>query len=133
MAEPHRKPFWKRKRWIAIAVVWLAIVYPASLGPLDYLAAKQQLPAIVAIVYRPLLAVLDTLPGCHVSQATGLTRWRLWCLKKGDQEHLGQAYDEWTAWPNGETYDYFLGYGPRGLAISPRGIWGIRVHAPQPR
>lgn len=83
-AHGEPKPFWKRKRWIAAAIVWLAIVYPASLGPLDYLAAKQQLPAIVAFLYRPLLAILETKPGCHFSQSIGLTTWRLWWLKEAD-------------------------------------------------
>jgi hypothetical protein len=39
MTDTPRKPFWKRTRWIALAVVWLAlppVAYLASLAPASY-------------------------------------------------------------------------------------------------
>jgi hypothetical protein len=40
MTDAPQKPFWKRKRWIAAAVVWLLVAYPASLGPVAYVNAR---------------------------------------------------------------------------------------------
>ena len=39
-----RKPFWKRKRWIAAAVLWLVIAYIASEGPVWYAVQRGWLP-----------------------------------------------------------------------------------------
>lgn len=33
-------PFWKRKRWIAAAVLWLVFSYFAALGPIVYSRAR---------------------------------------------------------------------------------------------
>jgi hypothetical protein len=33
MTDAPRKPFWKRKHWIAAAVLWLVLAYPLSAGP----------------------------------------------------------------------------------------------------
>jgi len=36
MREPAPKPFWKRKRWIATAVLWLLLAYPLGFGVISY-------------------------------------------------------------------------------------------------
>lgn len=45
------KPRWK-KRWVAAAVLlWLAVIYPASVGPALYLNARGWLPTMIAHGY----------------------------------------------------------------------------------
>ncbi len=47
MTSPPRKPFWKRKRWIAAAVLWLVVAYPLSLGPVVHAEVRGWVPALV--------------------------------------------------------------------------------------
>jgi hypothetical protein len=67
--ELPRKPFWKRKRWIAAAVLWLVIWYPLSVGPLEYVFARDWISqsAVEWLIpfYWPLVALAnsDTPPG----------------------------------------------------------------------
>ena len=44
MSDAARKPFWKRKRWIAVAVLWLVLAYPLLCGPLRYAVIRGWLP-----------------------------------------------------------------------------------------
>lgn len=39
-----QRPVWKRKRWIAAAVVWLVVVYPLSAGPVFYATVRGWFP-----------------------------------------------------------------------------------------
>ena len=59
----HR-PFWKRKRWIAAAVLWLLFAYPLSLGPAIYMNGRGWIPAsvvpVLAVMYRPLEALAES-------------------------------------------------------------------------
>ncbi|MBA3311912.1 MAG: hypothetical protein M3552_12320 [Planctomycetota bacterium] len=65
MTSPPRKPFWKRKRWIAAAVLWLVASYPLSIGPvgfaLDYLhlSGSYKPPAIYDPIMPPMGLVLS--------------------------------------------------------------------------
>jgi hypothetical protein len=57
MTSPHRTPFSKRKRWIAAAVLWLAIVYPLGYGPACWLIWQRPHPWVrdfVGFVYLPI-------------------------------------------------------------------------------
>jgi hypothetical protein len=69
MTDAPRKPFWKRKRWIAAAVLWLVILYPASLPGIAWLCRFQFVPrpvtAVLEVFYAPLswLCYPDPTPG----------------------------------------------------------------------
>lgn len=59
MDEPRSKPFWKRKRWIAVAMIWTAIAYPLSLGALEYADARGWTSAgiypALRVIYWPIM------------------------------------------------------------------------------
>lgn len=59
--QPH-KPRWKRKRWIVMVLLWLAIAYPLSLGPAFYALGRQWLPptSLIESAYAPILAGVQT-------------------------------------------------------------------------
>jgi hypothetical protein len=55
-----QRPFWKRKRWIAAAVLWLVSMYPLSLGPAFYCVGRGWLSAgddVATAFYKPLVYV----------------------------------------------------------------------------
>jgi hypothetical protein len=60
MTDSPRKPFWKRKRWIAAAVAWLVVMYPLSLWPVAYLDGRDVIKFrsptdnAIATIHRPL-------------------------------------------------------------------------------
>lgn len=57
MDVPPRKPWWKRKRWIAAIALWLAlpVLYPFSVGPAEYAVQRGWVySSVVAPYYRPL-------------------------------------------------------------------------------
>ncbi len=60
MTESPSKPFWKPKRWIVAAVLWLAITYPLSLGAVEYVDARGWTSAhwypALRVIYWPILA-----------------------------------------------------------------------------
>jgi hypothetical protein len=58
MSELHRKPFWKRKRWIAAAVLWPVILYPLSEGPVFYCTLRDWLPSQASYIYMPRYALV---------------------------------------------------------------------------
>jgi hypothetical protein len=66
MTDAPRKPFWKRKRWIAATMLWLALMYPASLGPVIYVGSRWSMPQgsaeLLQQVYAPLDWLYDRLP-----------------------------------------------------------------------
>ena len=39
-APPPRRPWWKRKRWAAAAVLWIVVAYPLCAGPALYCHAR---------------------------------------------------------------------------------------------
>ncbi|MBA3312480.1 MAG: hypothetical protein M3552_09545 [Planctomycetota bacterium] len=73
-----QRPFWKRKRWIAAAVLWLVFAYPVSVGPAVYANGRGWLPASVVshleVIYEPLdLLIMNDLPG-----SGPLSRYTVW-------------------------------------------------------
>lgn len=41
MDEPKpKRPWWRKKRWWAVGLLWLAVAYPVSIGPAAYLAVR---------------------------------------------------------------------------------------------
>lgn len=67
-SDTRQRPFWKRKRWIAAAALWLALpaAYPLSLGPAAYVCGRGWLSReAVTEIYGPL------------REATGVTGLRL--------------------------------------------------------
>ena len=38
MTDAPGRPWWKRKRWGAAGLLWLALSYPVSIGPAGYLS-----------------------------------------------------------------------------------------------
>jgi hypothetical protein len=39
-AEPSRRSWWKKKRWLVAVALWLAIAHPLGLGPLTYIRGR---------------------------------------------------------------------------------------------
>jgi hypothetical protein len=67
MTESHWvKPLWKRKRWIAAAVLWLVVLYPLSMGPFMYAFYMDWVPdavmPAVQIAYGPLAEIMQRYP-----------------------------------------------------------------------
>ena len=40
MIVPSRPPWWSKKRWIAVALLWLLVWYPLSIGPYIYVKER---------------------------------------------------------------------------------------------
>jgi hypothetical protein len=85
MTNEPPKPFWKRKRWIAVAVLWLMVAYPASVGPVAYANARGWLSASVIshfeVFYEPLdYLIMNDLPG-----AGPLSRYSLWLYRLAER------------------------------------------------
>ena len=66
MLEPPKRPFWKRKPWIAAAILWLILMYPLSVLPVQYLWGRGvitnygPLGQAWSVVYLPLqLAIFN--------------------------------------------------------------------------
>lgn len=57
MAEAETKrPWYRRKRWWAAGLLWLAIAYPLSAGPAGYAVGRLWLDVdLVSALYRPVL------------------------------------------------------------------------------
>lgn len=50
-----KKAWWRRKRWIAVAMIWLLAVYPLLRGPMEYAATRAMVPrGLLRAVYGPL-------------------------------------------------------------------------------
>ena len=53
-----RRPLWRKKRWWAAGLLWLAASYPPSVGPADYAAERGWLPAAARdAAYAPMAAI----------------------------------------------------------------------------
>lgn len=65
------RPWWQRKRLIPFAFVWLALMYPFSMGPVHYACQRQWLPWKAYRSYKPMKAALGD-GGMH---ATYLWHW----------------------------------------------------------
>ena len=61
MTAPARRPWYRKKRWIAALAVWLLIAYPVSEGPVRYAEYRGWNPDMA--VYRPLDAAERWVPG----------------------------------------------------------------------
>ena len=60
-----RRPWWKKKRWAAAGLLWLAATYAASLGPAVYAVNRGWLPRQCYPAYRPLWAAADRVPALY--------------------------------------------------------------------
>ena len=62
MTEPKR-PWWRKKRWWAATLLWLAVGYPLLLGPLTYAHFRGWVSAgAVLAAHEPVRLVLVGLP-----------------------------------------------------------------------
>ena len=62
MAALPRKPWWKRKRWIAAILLWVVLAYPLSLWPVAYGVGRGWLPASQMRTYcAPVLSTANAL------------------------------------------------------------------------
>ena len=76
MAEIRRKPFWKLKRWLVLAVLWLALMYPVSFGPAAYAMRLGLLPVDVwAQLYKPIIELPE-----NVRQRLFFDQWLGWWM-----------------------------------------------------
>lgn len=58
------RPWWKKKRWLAALVLWVAVAYPLSAGPAAYCAARGWCPMGLAnAAYAPLALAVRPSPG----------------------------------------------------------------------
>ena len=56
------RPWWRKKRWWALSVLWLLIAYPVSLWPLSYAIGRGWLPATTrSDVYGPIISATEGL------------------------------------------------------------------------
>ena len=76
-SERPKRLWYRQKRWIAAAVLWLVVLHQVSHGPANYCYARGWVPAWVP---RSLFAfwVPD-----EVGEATGLFPFSRWCGKYG--------------------------------------------------
>ena len=84
----RRRPFYRRKRWLAVGLLWLAVpvLYALSLGPVDYAARRGLLPswafAVAAWVYKP----LDSPAGIwDFTERTGFNDYRRWWVRLAER------------------------------------------------
>ena len=91
-ADP-RRPWWRKKRWIAAALLWLAALYPLNFGMLAYLAGREHLSDAAAeatmVVYLPLIRAAEEVPAI----ANVLEPFVDWCYDLGDQHAGGPAVE----------------------------------------
>ena len=90
--KPKRK-WWRKKRWRAALLLWLAVGYPASLGPASYAYARGWLARETA--YAPFW------PLAHVYENTGLKAYDHWWLALGNQ-HQRAAWRRASAEPSSD-------------------------------
>jgi hypothetical protein len=80
------RPRWKRKRWIAAAVLLLLAGYPASLGPVDYAVARAWLPlGPAAAAYEPLSWMMRPFPAVQ----SLMNRYGVWWTTLGYRHATG--------------------------------------------
>ena len=59
MNEDRCRPWWKRKRWAAAAVMWLVVAYPLSVGPVAYVMERGWISEATAEAYVWPIEVAD--------------------------------------------------------------------------
>ncbi|MGC1274472.1 MAG: hypothetical protein WBC44_12250 [Planctomycetaceae bacterium] len=83
MHDRPKRPWWRKKRWIAAAALWLLlpIAYPLSLGPASYACRLGWIPVDTYNAFwgKPLRG----LTGSSVSQATGFQTYFEWWVRIG--------------------------------------------------
>jgi hypothetical protein len=72
-----QRPFWKRKRWIAAAVLWLVVAYPVSMGPLVYADVMGLVPEEASLFYAAYIPVfwIAELTGCEAGLQAYVDWW----------------------------------------------------------
>ena len=61
-APPPRLAWWRRKRtWVGL-LLWLAVAFPISWGPISYGVARGWLPHTADMPFFPLFRVMNALP-----------------------------------------------------------------------
>jgi len=81
------RPWWKRKRWVAAAVLLVAFGYPACVAPIFYGAGRGWVPTWVVGVYLgPVIAVAGE-PGIS-APATWLRGYAHWWGDLGFRHRL---------------------------------------------
>jgi hypothetical protein len=79
MTDAPRKPFWKRKRWIAAAVLWLAVAYPLGMGPTCYICGRGWVPvSAFHTAYAPLIGLLWRIRPAPWPLSLGDQHWDWW-------------------------------------------------------
>ena len=78
MTDAPRKPLWKRKRWIAAAVLWVVIAYPLSLGPVAYANARGWVPPPAVRCFEVMYSPLDGFITSDLPGSGPLSRYTLW-------------------------------------------------------
>ena len=75
MTGAPRKPFWKRKRWIAAAVLWLMVAYPLSTGPAAYAIERGWIAPFgrVNAIWLPVMTVCE-----RIGMMPRYIRWCQW-------------------------------------------------------
>lgn len=91
MQQAARKPFWKKKRWITAAVLWLVLLsFPVAPAPFAYVYGRGWLPpevfdAIDLTLFRAEAELLSLIPGT-IGGDSVVGWWRTW---NGWWYHLG--------------------------------------------
>lgn len=95
MGDPSPKPRWKRKRWIAAGLLWLAIAYPLSLGPIFYAIGRQWLPpnSLIESAYAPIFAALQT------ANEYGQTAVAVVELRDAKGQPVQREFQQKPSWP----------------------------------
>jgi hypothetical protein len=76
MPHLHQRPRWRKKRWIAAAVLWLFIGYPLSIGPYLYCIERGWLHGW-GWLWDPVAPMLGVPPVLY-GDDEGTLLWRCW-------------------------------------------------------
>ena len=91
-----RKPWWRRKGWIATAAIWLAlpILYPLCMGPAFYAWYRDWISDdFIVVVYTPIAELQKHSPPFHAAMNSYVTWWfELYVRHQPEQFNLPQAY-----------------------------------------
>lgn len=73
-----RKPWWRRKRWFAVTVLWLLLTYPLSLWPFAYAVGRGWFSETFgSAIYAPVISAAKALspqPGIYAAPANAAGR-----------------------------------------------------------
>ena len=85
MNRPARRPWWKRKRWVAAGLLWLLLAYPLSVGLLAYADGRGWVRRSLVEPYCVLLVpIARSLPGDPVRSCLD------WCHRFGERHVAGR-------------------------------------------